>query len=254
MSYRGICARTYDLLITTDEIGDFDFYRDAIHRFGQPALELGCGSGRLLVPYVREGLEVDGVDVSTEMLEICRRKLFEQGLQAQLFEQAMQALSLDRKYRTIFVPAASIMLLAVEEAKQALVRFREHLEPGGAVLIPLILPDEEDFAVDAAPEGEWRLRRENLDLETGAHVQCWELAHYDFPNQTKYVQCRYEVVHSDHRREEQQYRLRLRWYSQDEFRRMLAEAGFSEATVLRGHTLEAAEPEDSFFTFVAGFR
>jgi 2-polyprenyl-3-methyl-5-hydroxy-6-metoxy-1,4-benzoquinol methylase len=38
------------------------FYQRCIRRFGQPALDVACGAGRLLVPLCQAGLEVDGCD------------------------------------------------------------------------------------------------------------------------------------------------------------------------------------------------
>ena len=43
------------------------FYRGVIERDGQPALDLGCGAGRLLLPLLSAGLDVDGCDISPDM-------------------------------------------------------------------------------------------------------------------------------------------------------------------------------------------
>ena len=61
--YRGMMASAWDLLR-----GDYSnwpdrpFYRVVISRAGQPALDVGCGTGRLALDYVASGLDVDGVD------------------------------------------------------------------------------------------------------------------------------------------------------------------------------------------------
>ena len=39
---------------------------------GQPALDAGCGTGRLLMPWLRAGYDVDGCDVSADMVARCR--------------------------------------------------------------------------------------------------------------------------------------------------------------------------------------
>ena len=54
------------------EVAELSFYRGAIERFGEPALDLACGAGRLLLPLVEAGLDVDGVDLSTDMLAQAR--------------------------------------------------------------------------------------------------------------------------------------------------------------------------------------
>ena len=159
--YWGIVASTCDLLLPAD-LGDVDFFRAAIEDGGQPALEIGCGTGRLLLPYLADGLDVDGVDSSAEMLAICRRKAGELGLGVRLYRQSMEALELPRRYRMIYVPTATIQLLTAPEAAEAMGRFYRHLEPGGLVMLSLFLPWKTDFAADPAPPDQWRLRREGV--------------------------------------------------------------------------------------------
>lgn len=67
------------------------YFRNFVER-GQPALDVACGTGRLLIPYVTDGLDVDGCDVSAEMIALCRTKAERQGLSPTLFVQAMQDL------------------------------------------------------------------------------------------------------------------------------------------------------------------
>src|SRR6266542_3518573 len=59
---------------------------------GQPSLDVACGTGRLLIPYVRAGLDVDGCDVSADMIAFCREKAERQGLSPTLFVQPMHEL------------------------------------------------------------------------------------------------------------------------------------------------------------------
>ena len=50
--------------------GDFEFYLELAREAPGPTLELGCGSGRLVIPLAREGIEVTGLDLSEWMLEV----------------------------------------------------------------------------------------------------------------------------------------------------------------------------------------
>src|SRR5580698_11368183 len=91
--YRGLMAEAWDLLrgdtsVWTDRL----FYRAIIERQGGPALDVGCGTGRLLLDYLSAGLDVDGVDNSPEMLAICREKAAAAGVdvEGRLFEQSME--------------------------------------------------------------------------------------------------------------------------------------------------------------------
>ena len=78
-SYTGLSAASYDLWFG-EGFEDVDFFRDAIRGGGEPALEVACGTGRLLVPFAQEGLDVEGLDLSAEMLGICRWKAEAEGI------------------------------------------------------------------------------------------------------------------------------------------------------------------------------
>ena len=91
--YHGLIAQAWDLLRgDTSNWEDRPFYRDIIRASGQPTLDIGCGTGRLLLDYLDDGIEIDGVDVSPEMLEICRQKAQKIGLHPALYQQHLEAL------------------------------------------------------------------------------------------------------------------------------------------------------------------
>src|ERR1051326_5853005 len=54
---------------------DVDFYVEEAKAAGGPALEIGCGTGRILIPTARAGVTITGLDGSTEMLARARAKL-----------------------------------------------------------------------------------------------------------------------------------------------------------------------------------
>src|SRR5437016_2300468 len=98
---------------------------------GQPALDVACGTGRLLIPFLRAGLDVDGCDVSPDMIALCREKATLEGLSPTLSVQAMHELDPPRTYRTIFVCGAFGLGSTRDQDLQSLSRFHKHLEPGG---------------------------------------------------------------------------------------------------------------------------
>ena len=96
--YRGLLASTWDLFLGhTSHWEDTLFFRELIGRHGQPVLEVGCGTGRLLLDYLANGIAIDGVDISPEMLAICRDKAQQRSLQPALFQQSMEWLDLPRR-------------------------------------------------------------------------------------------------------------------------------------------------------------
>jgi len=108
------------------------YFQKLIETAGQPALDLGCGSGRLLIPFLQANLDVDGCDFSADMLAVCQARLNREMLKTRLFNQPMHELDLPRHYRTIFA-CGVIGLGGVKHlTRLAFQRVYEHLLPGGS--------------------------------------------------------------------------------------------------------------------------
>jgi SAM-dependent methyltransferase len=122
---------------------EIPYFRKMIDRFGQPALDVGCGTGRLLVPYLREGLDVDGCDVSEDMLSYCKQAAGREGLSPRLYAQPMHVLDLPRKYRTICVCGSFGLGGCRDNDIASLRRFYAVLEPGGGLVLDHYLPYRE---------------------------------------------------------------------------------------------------------------
>ncbi len=242
--YRDLIASSWDLLRgDTSDWPDLAFYRDIILDDGQPALDVGCGTGRLLLDYLADGIDVDGVDVSPDMLEICRNKAAELGLQPTLYQQSMEALTLGRMYRTIFVPSSSFQLITdLSVATDALQRFYVHLEPGGTLVMSIM-----DIASDAS--GEWKLMAERARPDDGLLVRRWARSTYDATTQLDHTEDRYELVKDGeviaselHRRSPA-----TRAYTLDQITTLLVETGYEKVWAVSGFTSEPASPDDEVF-------
>ena len=120
---------------------DLEFFRDAIKRCGEPALDAGCGTGRLLLPFLRLGLDVDGSDVSTDMLGWCATKAEAEGLSVNLYPQAMHELDLPRRYQTVVVCGSFGIGGTRATDLKGLRRIHAHLEPGGTLVMDHHLPN-----------------------------------------------------------------------------------------------------------------
>lgn len=95
----GLVAREW-AEFETDGGPEATYYKKLIEASGQPALDLGCGSGRLLLPYLQADLDVDGCDYSEDTLAVCQQRAEREGLAHRLYAQAMHELDLPRRYRT----------------------------------------------------------------------------------------------------------------------------------------------------------
>lgn len=137
-----------------DEHGwDHAYYKNVVAKNGGTALDIGCGTGRLLRSYLRAGLDVEGVDISQDMLDQCRRLAEADGLNPTLYCQPMQALDLPKRYETIYIPCGSFAcVMERANALNALKRLKAHLAPGGELVFNLFI--EEDSKPDEViPDG-----------------------------------------------------------------------------------------------------
>ena len=134
----GLVARHWAENNTTGP--EIAYYQRLIEQYGQPALDAGCGTGRLLIPFLRAGLDVDGCDVSGDMLAYCQQTAEREGLAPRLYRQALHQLALPRSYQTIV--ACGVFGVGVNRAQDfmALQRFYQHLVPGGMLLFDIVLP------------------------------------------------------------------------------------------------------------------
>lgn len=134
--YRGLGAEHSSALMDLNL--ELDSCRRAVSRYGEPVLEIGCGQGNILLALRAEGIDVDGCDLSLDMLAIAAHSARERGLGVSLYWQAMQDLSLPRRYRTILVPSGALMHLTdPSEVMDTLQRIHQHLLPGGGLLLVL---------------------------------------------------------------------------------------------------------------------
>jgi ubiquinone/menaquinone biosynthesis C-methylase UbiE len=85
------------------------FLLQLIQTYGQPVLDVGCGTGRLLLDYLGQG--IDGMDNSPAMLALCRHKATTLGINPTLYEQYLETMSLPRQYRMIMITSSTLQLV-----------------------------------------------------------------------------------------------------------------------------------------------
>ena len=246
--YHGLIASTWDLWRDdTADWSDRHFYLDVIRRYGQPALDIGCGTGRLILDFAQAGIDIDGVDNSPEMLAICRAKADVLNLAPTLFEQDMQALDLPRRYRTIIGSSSVLQLLAdVDVARETLRRCFAHLEPGGAFVTPFFFDWKEGEPLDTG----WEPLFTKTRPEDGAIVRSWVREWREPARQWWHTEQRFEVEVDGEivEREEQKRSPEGRWYSQHEVMTLYRDVGFVDIQLYREFELTPAAAEDRHFS------
>jgi SAM-dependent methyltransferase len=134
--YRKLHAEWYELgSDQSDCRQEIDFWARSIAGAGGPALELGSGTGRVLIPLLERGIDITGIDTSREMLDRCRARCAAKGLQPSLSEQPMQSFSLPRQFGLIFLASGGLSLFTDDHDIHAtFARVMTHLKPGGTFI------------------------------------------------------------------------------------------------------------------------
>ena len=234
------------------------YFQRFIERGGEPALDVGCGTGRLLIPYLRAGLDVDGCDVSADMIALCREKAARAGLSPHLSVQPMHELHPPRKYRTILACGAFGLGSTRAQDCEALCRFHDFLEPGGTLLVDVEVPyaDANYWRLwlkgERALLGEMKTSEGRKTASDGSEIVLGSrITAADPLEQRVTIQ-----MHAEQRRDgallsEEDHVLNMGLYFKNELLMMLERAGFMGVEVQGDHNDAPATSDDDFIVFVA---
>ena len=160
-------ARLYDLMFPQPSgLGPkARFYLDLAATTGGPVLELGCGTGSMLLPIAERGIACQGIDLSGDMLALARAKLEARGATAGLHEGDMTDFDLHERFGLVFVASNSLTHLhAAGDVVSCFRAVRRHLTPGGRFAFDVFNPSVQ---VLAGADGVRRERQRFADPERG---------------------------------------------------------------------------------------
>jgi len=234
--YGKIRAQEYDIGTEIQEI--IDFYLNQWEQLGrpQPVLEPMCGTGLMLVPFLQAGADIDGVDLSSHMLAMCRQKLDSLGLSADLYEQPLETMSIAGQYNFIFISDGSFGHIHDQARAQASLRhIWEQLFPGGWFIFDVKQRSQlslfgqsgqAEFKVEDHPDGSTIFTTSVWgDIADGCVIRNWN-------KYERYVDGKLTDI------EIFDYRERL--YERGELEQMLSTAGFTNVIATKAY--ESVEP------------
>ncbi len=223
-------AEFYDHVVPYRDRPDVEFFVAMARDAGGPVLEIASGTGRILIPTARAGVEVTGLELSDRMLQRCRAKLADEPdevrRRVRLEAGDMRRFDLGRAFALVTFPFRPFQhLLTVEDQLDCLRSARRHLRSGGRIVLDLFNPSipklaGRDFGaiVDeeppfTMPDGRKVVRRHRI-------------ADCDYATQIVRAELIYEVTHPDGRAEQLVHRFPIRFLFRYEAEHLLARAGF----------------------------
>ena len=225
-----LVARLYDQVIPYRGRPDLKLFVEAAVESGGPVLEVGCGTGRVLLPTARAGVSITGLDLSEYMLDVCRLKLQNEprGVQerVELIQGDMRSFDLGKKFNLITTPFRPFQhLITTEDQICCLENIHRHLKPGGTFILDIFNPSLEGITAD------------NLGQEVGAEPEFTtpdgikvrrfnKTIRRDHFKQVLDVELIYYLTHPDGREERIVHAFQMRYLFRYEAEHLLARCGF----------------------------
>ena len=238
-----LVADLYDHVGVYRERPDVGFFVDAARDAGSPVLEVGCGTGRVLIPTARAGIDIVGLDVSPSMLAECRRRLHDEpkGVRArvELIQADMRRFDLARTFPLATIPFRPFQhLVTVEDQLSCLESISRHLTPGGTLILDLFNPSLD--ALVNRPVGQEVEEGPEFSLPDGRRVaRSHRIASHDRLTQVNHVELIYHVTHPDGRAERLVHAFPMRYLFRFEAEHLLARAGFRVVNLYGGYDKSA---------------
>ncbi len=245
-------ARWYDLDQGSHD-QDIPFYLSLAQRTGSPILELGCGTGRLVIALAQAGYRVTGVDNLPEMLALAQGKVQAAGPtvsdQVQLVLQDLRQLALSERFSLAILAVNTLMHVAeARQQAEVLGRIFQHLRPGGMLSLDLFPPHP---ALLAPAEGELCLDKTLLDPETGRQALKFVARQVDYAQQTITFVVMYDEVGPQGQVTRTAASFPLRYLHRPEAEQLLRAAGFALEGVYGSYDLDAFQDGDERLLLLA---
>jgi SAM-dependent methyltransferase len=229
--YRESVAEFYDESYNRRGSRDVEFYVSYSQKANGRTLELGCGTGRVLIPTAVSGCQITGLDLSPSMLKICREKLANQPIEVQkrieLIQGDMTSFDNENPFSLITIPFRPFQhLITVEAQKACLDCVIKNLAPGGLFVfdvynpfLPRLIPNTQYIseAVDL-PEKE---------LPDGRKLsRSSRIAGFHQDKQYNDIELIYYISHPDGRTERLVQAFPMRYFFRYEMEHLLENSGF----------------------------
>ncbi len=228
-------AEYYDHVVPYRNRADISFYVEAAKASGGPVLELGCGTGRVLIPIARSGIQIVGIDLSHHMLQVCHDRLQnepqEVRARVQIFEADMRDFNLDRSFSLVTTPFRPFQhLITVEDQISCLECVNRHLVEGGRLILDIFNPSLESLTRDNL--GEEFGEEPRFDMPDGRQVvRRHKVVERDLHNQINQAELIYYVTHPDGREERLVHSFPMRYLFRFEAQHLLERCGFEIVNV-----------------------
>ncbi|HLF91473.1 MAG TPA: class I SAM-dependent methyltransferase [Anaerolineales bacterium] len=154
---------------------DLPFWQSLAKEYDGPVLELGCGTGRILLTLTGESRRLTGLDTDPNMLVYLRETIPSQALaNVNIIHADMRTFDLPERFALVILPCNTYSTFTAPEREQIARTVRRHLQPGGVFAFSVPNPH---LIASLDPIGEFDIEDSFLHPHTGHSVEVfsrWE--------------------------------------------------------------------------------
>lgn len=216
-SYGKLCSLFYDTTKQFASEKEVAFYEQFINENSGKVLEAMSGSGRLQIPLLQKGYDVEGIDNSRIMLDRCHQRAEKFNISPITYEQSLEDMNLPKKYSTVTIAVGSFQLITNRDiALKCLKNLNKHMVKNGNILIDFFIPE----TTSRLPFIREAIINDNTKIVLTTK--------YKFDTKVKKAVgfCNYQLIENNNVVEKEDELIEVCWYSKEEMVSLIEEAGF----------------------------
>jgi len=219
--YGELCTQIYETNKSIADGKELDFFLSFVKDKKMKVLEPMCGNGRMLIPFMEKGIDIEGFDISEEMLRVCKLKGQKLNLKPNVSYGKIEEFKGDKSYELIMIPFGSFSLLPDELAKDSLANMKTILEKDGKLLLTVM---SNTGTVEDIPDW-FETNRHYLDNK---EIVEYKKVNYDQGSKMLNTKLKYQLVKDGKIEKLEIMDFPIRLYESGEFESILKTNGFDK--------------------------
>ncbi|WP_433772173.1 class I SAM-dependent methyltransferase [Bacillus wiedmannii] len=222
--YGELCTKIYESDKSIAAGKELDFYLSFVKEKNMKVLEPMCGNGRMLIPFMQNGVDIEGCDISEDMLKVCKEKAEKLNLNPVVSLGRIEEYRSDKKYDLIMIPIGSFSLLPNNLVDISLQNMKNNLKENGKFLLTVVLGGNETEEIL-----DW-IETNRKEISNECIVEYRKVS-YDDSQRLLNIKLKYEVIQNEKIVETEIMDFPIRLYDLKEFENILIANGFSQIVV-----------------------
>lgn len=232
--YGNLCTEMYEILHEKAPQDELDFYLSYAKKEDK-ILEALCGSGRFLIPFMEQGFDIFGIDLSVAMLN----KLKQKAPNAKVFQADILEYSSKNRFDYIFISSGSVSLFTdINLCRKILGKIKEMLTPEGKFVFAVDTvadkcSDDNDYKISVTTK-----TKEGFDLILK------NKNYYDEQSRTQFSPGIYELYNGTELLQSEYMDFQTHLYKFGEMERLLKEIGFTNVKTYSSFSKDVAADDN----------